>query len=304
MEDIKNLVDRLLDDAATHRGFLNTGQPVTTGKGKSIWLFNGSLFIQRNDKSETFVGVVTLKDGRHVTVTLDTVIQQSLRALPPQISIEQLCAHGDLTIRKQSGSYHFEASASGIKITPKFQLETLITSANQMGWSSLGVSNSTSTKVRQYTHLLSGRQAYRYTSPANKIATVDGTTFEKTKVGDWLEASLENYWAGVRSPEKKDLFAVPPAYWGGEERKVDMRYIILSQYWNAAKELAQAAGCKFTIPEPSLEFEGFWAPYELRPAVKVVPPAPPVVLPKIVVPTVVPPMPPRVIVAVPTVLPK
>lgn len=298
--DIVKLIDEFLENVVTGPGIAYTDQPASMGRGKGqpFYPFNGSLFFQKKE-SNVFVGLVHMKDGRGITVQLDHAIQNALKSLPKEVSYDQYCASGAVVVRKSGGNYHFEAASSGVDVLPRFMLKTKADERNDMV---IGLNGSrTSTKrIRLYQHYINGRLSYAYDSGYDKIVTVNGTEFPKKNVPEWLEASLEHYWKGTVTPHKEGLFAVPPAYWGSEDKKTDMRFIILHQYWTAAKALADAAQVKLQIKEPTLEFEGFWAPYELRPAVKVAP-APPVVLPKIVVPAVA--APPRVLVAIP-VLPK
>jgi len=291
--DFKILIDKLLEDTVIGTGVLYTDQPVVPRQKEQYpWYpFNGSLFLQR--KGETFVGVVAMKDGRKIIVQLDSAIQTALSNLPSGISTEQLCIYGGLTVRKSRDSYYFEAAASGVKVSPRFMLNTKMSVANSMQISIRGTGTAISSKVRVYEHMLNGRLAHRYESPNDKLVTVNGHTFSRKQVTDWLEASLQDYWVGCKT--EKDVWSVPPAYWGTDV-KTDMRYVVLSQYWDVAKQLAGDAGVKFNVPEPTLDFEGFWSKYEVSPPPPAVTPTPSVIL---VIPTVKASLPPIPKVAVP-----
>lgn len=291
--DFKILIDRLLEDTVIGTGVLYTDQPVVPRQKEQYpWYpFNGSLFLQR--KGETFVGVVTMKDGRKIVVQLDNPIQTALSNMPKELGAEQLCIYGALNVRKNRDSYYFEAAASGVKINPRFMLNTVMSVANTTKINTRGIGTTVSSKVRVYEHMLNGRLAHRYESLNDKLMTVQGHVFGRKQVSDWLEASLEDYWTGRKT--EKDVWSVPPAYWG-TDTKTDMRYVLLSQYWDCASKLASDAGVKFNIPEPTLDFEGFWSKYEVSPPPPAVTPTPSVIL---VIPTVKASLPPIPKVAVP-----
>lgn len=276
--DFVKLIPELLREIAATTGVLYTDQQVGGRKGQPDYhALNGNLFLFK--KGDVFMGSVSLRDGTKIQVSLAREFQKGLSEMPAGLSIDQLCISGAISVARSGDGYHFSVNAGGGEVLPRFMLKTEIAQSINTAISAYGTSVTNRSKVRKYQHMLNGRLAYEYECPADKVMTLSGNVFNKKQITDWLEASLEDYWSGIRVPGKADVWATPPAYWGNGESKTDMRYILAMQYHTAAAKMAQDAGCKLIIPAPTPDFEGFWERFEVMPVTTSIPTAPIVAVP-------------------------
>lgn len=288
--DFKLLIPRLLEDTVNSTGLLYTDQQVNLrkGDGGSYHPFNGNLFLFK--KGEIIVGSVGLRDGQKIQVQLPRATQDALRSLEGGLTIEQLCISGAITVKRQANGFSFSMESGAPNVMPRFILRTEKVTSSKTSISTLGYSDTKNRKERMYEYRVNGRTALEQYCGHDEYLTANGRVYKKFQVTEWLEETLESYWTGARIPGSPDKFAIPPAYWGSKDReeKTDMRIIIARQIHAAAKKMAADNGVKFTLPEPTQDFEGFWERCErqivaqtttfIPPPPKVIVPAPPVII--------------------------